>query len=227
MGHRTRPGRGSRRADCRRLTVERDLLAALIPADVTDRIARVRDQLAQVESDRDDLHAAAGRWAATPVGHAHQALHDAQRTHDRDVLRTQDRYLGLWARHRSRQAEQASAAAVTQADCAWQHTLRPHNDELGRRLAGLGRQAGKLKAAQQARDEFLTANPGILDRLHEIDHTISQQQHQLRTSQTRQPIESYTPDTASRLRHQAHLDHIHHQQISQAVQAPHISGPAI
>jgi DNA-directed RNA polymerase specialized sigma24 family protein len=32
------------------------------------------------ESDRADLHAAAGRWADTPVGRAHQALRHAERT---------------------------------------------------------------------------------------------------------------------------------------------------
>jgi hypothetical protein len=34
---------------------ERDRLIRLIPPDVTNELARVRDQIAQVESDRADL----------------------------------------------------------------------------------------------------------------------------------------------------------------------------
>jgi hypothetical protein len=139
----------------------------------------------------------------------------------------EDHYLGLWARHRGRQAEQASATAVTQADRAWQEVLRPHDRELGTQLVGLGRDARELQAAQQVRSDFLTANPGIVDRIREIDHTISQHQRQLRATQTRPAVESYTPDHAARIRHQAHLDHIHHQQIAHAVEAPHIGGPGI
>jgi hypothetical protein len=209
------------------LAGERDRLLASIPPYVTDQLDRVRDQITYVESDRADLHAAAGQWADGPVGHAYQALQYAERTHEHEVVRTQDRYLGLWARHRVSQAEQASAVADTQADRAWQETVRPHDDELGRHVVDLGRECGELEVARQARGDFLTANPGILDRIREIDHTISRQQHQLRTSQTRPPAESYTPDTAARLRQHAHLDHIHHQQITQAVEAPHIGGPGI
>jgi hypothetical protein len=105
--------------------------------------------------------------------------------------------------------------------------VRPHDDELDRHLVGLGREYRKLEVAPKARGDYLTSNPEILDRIREIDHTISRQQHQLRTSQTRPHVESFTPDTAARLRQHAHLDHIHHQQIAQAVEAPHIGGPGI
>jgi hypothetical protein len=205
------------------LTVERDRLVALIPADVTDRIARVRDQTAQVESDRDDLHAAAGRWAATPVGQTYVALQDAVRTHDQDLLRAQDRYLGLWARHRARQTEQGSAIAVTEANRAWQDTVRPHDEELCMQLDRLDSEARTLDAAQQARSDFLTAYPGVRVRIREIDHAIAQQRHQLRTPQTRPAIQWETPAPQPRVRHDAHLDHIHHQHIAQA--GPRIGGP--
>jgi conjugative relaxase-like TrwC/TraI family protein len=209
------------------LTVERDLLAALIPADVTDRIARVRDQLAQVESDRDDLHAAAGRWAATPVGHAHQVVQDAVRTHDQDLLRAQDGYLGLWARHRARQTEQGSAIAVTEADRVWQDAVQPHDNELGTQLDRLGREARTLEAAQQSRRDFLTAYPGVRVRIREIDHAIAQQHHQLRTVQTHPGIQWETPAPQPSVRHDAHLDHIHYQHIAQVMHAPQIGGPGI
>ena len=94
-------------------------------------------------------------------------------------------------------------------------------------LDRLGPEARKLQAAQQARSEFLTAYPGIVVRIGELDRAITQQQHQLRTSQTRPPVESYTPDPAARLRHDPHLDHVHHHQIAQALQAPQIGGPGI
>lgn len=209
------------------LTCERDRLIRLIPPDVTDQIAQVHDQIAQVESDRSDLHAGAGFWALMPVGRAHQVLEDAQRTYERDLARAQDRYLGLWAQHRARQAEQASATAVTQANRAWQDTVRPHNNELGSQLDRLGSEARTLEAAQQARSDFLTAYPGVRVRIREIDHAIAQQQHQLRTSQTRPAIEWETPAPQPSVRHDPHLEHIHHQHVAQAMHAPQIGGPGI
>jgi hypothetical protein len=208
-------------------TCERDRLTRLVPPDVTDQIARVRDQIAQVESDRDDLHAACGRWTTTPVSQAHQALQAAVRNHDQDLLRAQDRYLGLWARRRARQSEQTSAIAVTDANRAWQDTVRPHDKELGMQLDRLGNEARTLEAAQQARSDFLTAYPGVLVRITELDHAITQGQRQLRTSQIRPAVESYTPEPATRFRHDPHLNHIHHQQIANAAQAPRVGGLGI
>jgi conjugative relaxase-like TrwC/TraI family protein len=209
------------------LTCERDRLARLIPPDVTDQVARVRDQIAQVESDRDDLHAAAGRWADTRVGHAHQALQDIVRSHDQDILRAQDRYLGLWARHRARQTEQAGAIAVTEANRAWHETVRPHDKELGTQLDRLGNETRQLDAAQQARSDFLGAYPGVLVRISELDHAITHGQDQLRSGQSRPAVQRETPAPRPSVRHDPHLDHIHHQHITQAAQAPRIGGPAL
>ena len=113
------------------LVAERDRLAASIPPDVTDQLTRLRHQIAQIEADRADLHAGTGRWADTPVRHAHQALQDAQRSHDHDQGRAHDPHLGLWARHRARKAEQTSAINLTQADTVWQETIRPYDEQLG------------------------------------------------------------------------------------------------
>ncbi len=209
------------------LTVERDRLIRLLPPDVTDKIAGVRDQIAQAETDRADLHAAAGRWADTPVGHAHQAFQDAMRTHDQDLLRAQDRYLGLWARHRARQAEQGSAIAIIEANRAWQDTVRPHDKELGMELDRLGNEARTLEAAQQTRADFCNAYPGVRVRIREIDHAIAQEQDQLRTGRTRPAIQWETPAPQPSVRHDAHLDHIHQQHIAEALQAPQIGGPAL
>jgi hypothetical protein len=133
------------------------------------------------------------------------------RNHDQDLLRAQDRYLGLWARRRARQSEQTSAIAVTDANRAWQDTVRPHDKELGMQLDRLGNEARTLEAAQQARSDFLTAYPGVLVRITELDHAITQGQRQLRTS----------------FRHDPHLNHIHHQQIANAAQAPRVGGLGI
>ncbi len=116
------------RARTAELIAERDRLAASIPPDVTDQLTRLRHQIAHIEADRADLHAGTGRWANTPVGHARQALQDAQRTHGHDLVRAHDPYLGLWARHRARKAEQASAIALTQAETDWQETIQPYDD---------------------------------------------------------------------------------------------------
>ena len=60
------------------LTSERDKLTQLIPPDVSDQLTRNRQQVAEVESDRADLHAGTGFWAHTSVGHALQAFQYAQ-----------------------------------------------------------------------------------------------------------------------------------------------------
>lgn len=209
------------------LTGERERLIRLIPPDVTDQLAGVREQIAQVEADRDDLHAAAGRWAATPVGHAYLDLEGAVRTHDQDLLRTQDRYLGLWALHRARQSERASAIGVTEANRAWQETIGPHDEELGSQLDRLGNQARTLEAAQQARSDFLIAYPGVRVRIREIDRAISHQQHELRAKQTRPSVEWQTPSPQHGVvRTNPHLEHIHHQHIA-AHEAPQVGGPAL
>ena len=206
------------------LTVERDRLTGLIPPKVATQLAEVRDRIAETEADRDDLHAGRGRWATTPASHAHRALQDAVRAHDQDVLRAHDRYLGLLARYRARQAEQASNSAVTDANRAWQDTVRSYDQHLGRVLDRLGGEARTLEAAQQARSDFLAAYPGITVRIREIDRAISQQQHQFRTWQSRTSVESYTPAPQPSVRHDAHLDHVHHRHIAQA---PQIGGPGI
>ena len=208
------------------LVAERDRLAASIPPDVTDQLTRLRHQIDQIDADRADLHAGTGRWAGTPVRHAHQALHDAQRSHDHDLARAHDPYLGLWARHRARKAEQTSNINLTQAETDWHETIRPHDDQLGMQQGRLSRQAGKLEAAQQTRTDFLAAHPDIVDRISQLDHAITQQ-HRLPVQQTRPPIQSPGPALQPRLRHDPHLEYIHHQQIAEAVHAPQIGGPGI
>jgi hypothetical protein len=143
------------------------------------------------------------------------------------VLRVQDRYLGLWARRRARQTEEASAIGVTEANRAWQETVRPHDKELGKQLDQRGNEARKLEAAQQTRSDFLTAYPGVRVRIREIDDAIAQQQHQLRTAQTDPALQWETPAPQPSVRHDPHLEHIHHQHIAHALQAPHIGGPAM
>ena len=209
------------------LSGERDRLTQLIPPDVSDQLTRTRQQVAQVESDRADLHAGTGLWAHTSVGHTLQAFKHAQSTHERDVARAQDRYLGLLARHRARQAEQASALAVTRAGTVWRDTVQPHDHQLATQLDRLGQQASRLEAAQRARIEFLTDHPEVTARIAAIDRAITQQQHQMRTAASRPVFEWQTPPPQPALRHDAHLEHIHHQHIAAAHQAPQIGGPAL
>jgi hypothetical protein len=206
------------------LTDERDRLTKLIPPDVTDQLTRVRQQVAQVETDRTDLHAGTGFWAHSSVSQALQALQHAQRTHDHDVLRARDRYLGLLARHRARQTEQASNIAVTQASAAWQDTIRPHDHQLANQLEQLGQETTKLEATQQTRHEFLTAHPEVTARITQIDRAIAQQHHQLRAAAAPRPaFEWRTPAPQPGIRH----DHIHQQHIAVTHQAPQIGGPAL
>ncbi len=207
------------------LVGERDRLAASIPPDVTDQLIRLRHQIAQVEADGADLHAGTGRWANTPVGQAQRALQDAQRSHDHDLARAHDPDLGLWARHRARRAEQASAVNRTQAETDWRETIRPHDDHLDRQKDRLGSDARTLEAAQQARTDYLATHPEIVDRISQLDQAITQQR--LQVQQARRPVQSPRPALQTAVRHDPHLEYLHHQQIAEAVHAPQIGGPGI
>ena len=141
------------------------------------------------------------------------------------MARAQERYLGLLARHRARQGEQASALAVTRAGTVWRDTVQPHGHQLGNQLDRLGQEASRLEAAQQARTEFLTDHPEVTARITAIDRAITQQQHQTRTA-PRPVFEWQTPPPQPAVRNDAYLEHIHHQHIAAAHQAPQI-GPAL
>ncbi len=208
------------------LVAERDRLAASIPPDVTDQLARLRHQIVCIEADRADLQAGTGRWADTPVRHVHQALHDARRTHDYDLVRSHDPYLGLWARHRGRRAEQTSAINLTQAETVWQEAIRPHDEQLRIQKDRLVSDARTLEAAHQTRTEFLAAHPDIVGRITQLDHVITEQQR-LAVQAARPPIESTRADLQPRLGHDPNLECVHHQQIAEAIHAPRIGGPGI
>ncbi len=208
------------------LIAQRDRLAASIPPDVTDQLTRLRHQIAHIEADRADLHAGTGRWAHTPVGQAQRALQDAQRSHDHELARAHDPHLGLWVRHRARKAEQTSNINVTQAETVWLETIRPHDDRLDMQKDRLVSEARTLEAGQQTRTEFLAAHPDIVDRISQLDHSITQQQR-LQARQARLPVDTPTPALQPRLRHDPHLEYLPHQQTAQAVHAPQIGGPGI
>ena len=161
-----------------------------IPPDVTDQLTRLRHQIAQVEADRADLHAGTGRWADTPVGHAHQALQDAQRSHDHDLRPGPgplSRAVGPTPSPPSRtsQRHQPSPKPTPPG----RRPSDPTTTNSASRLDRLGSDARTLEAAQQARTDFLAAHPDIVDRISEIDHAITQQ-HRLPVQQTRPPIQS-------------------------------------
>jgi hypothetical protein len=210
-----------------RLSSERDRLIGLIPPDVTETLTQVRQQVARVESDRSDLRAGAGRWTDTPVGHAYRHLQQAERVHDRDLFQSRDRSVGMWARHRARQGEQVSAVAVTQAETAWQDTIRPHEHELAARLSRLSEEAETLDAAHQARTAFLAENPAVTARITDIETAIIEQHRKMRAEAARPTVESRKPAPRPDVRHDPHQAHIAHQQAAATLNAPQIGGPSL
>jgi hypothetical protein len=80
-----------------------------------------------------------------------------------------DAHLGLLARRRARQTEQASAEVLARADTAWQDTIRPHVDQLGVERDRLVRLTGQLESAQHARRAFFDANPETISHIGELN----------------------------------------------------------
>ena len=91
----------------------------------------------------------------------------------------------------------------------------------------LGRQAGKLEAAQQTRSDFLAAHPQIVGRISQLDHAITQQQRlPVQPNPTTRRVADARPPSPAR-GHDPHLEYVHYQQIAEAIHAPQIGGPGI
>lgn len=145
---------------------ERDRLVGSIPPDVTDQLARLRDDQAALDRDIADLQSGTGRWAETPVRPAYDALRRARQAHDDNVHQAHDPHQGILARNH--QAVEVSASSLHVAEAAWEHVIEPHADQLAVRQTELAGQADQLQAAQRARAEFIAANPEIVSDIQKL-----------------------------------------------------------
>jgi conjugative relaxase-like TrwC/TraI family protein len=155
---------------------ERDRLLAAIPPDVSDRLARLREDQADLQRDLADLQNGAGRWADTPVGATHEALRHARWAHDDALRRAQESGRGVLARRRNRQSAEVSAATLGEADTARQQVIGSHARQLGALRAQLGAEKKELEAAERARAEYLAAHPEVVDRIRQLNQALTKQQ---------------------------------------------------
>ena len=100
------------------LRAEHRQLVGSIPPAVTNELAHVREQQADLEKDLADLRTGAGRWANTPVRASYEDLRVASRAHEENLRRFQDPHRGLLARHRSREDLRTSVATLQAAERA-------------------------------------------------------------------------------------------------------------
>jgi hypothetical protein len=195
---------------------ERDRLLAAIPPDVTNQLGRLRPDQAVLERDLADLQTSAGRWADTDVRAAHETLRQARRAHDDQLHRADGPRQGVLARRRNRQAAEGTAAALGEADTAWQQAIGPHADQLTGQQAQLSGQVAQLEAARAVRAEYLDTHPEIVDRIRDLNQALANQaareRRRGRAGQRRLP--QPTPLAAA----------VHQQPLPEAV---HPAGPEI
>lgn len=154
------------------MRTERDQLRAAIPPDVTHQLTRLRDQQAAAQRDLADLHAGTGRWAHTPGRSAYLELVQARRAHNDALRRAEDPHQGMLGRRRNRQAVETSAAKLRTAEAAWKQAAEPHDQQLAALQADLAWQGEELDSAQQARADYLEANPQVVGRVRELEKTL-------------------------------------------------------
>jgi hypothetical protein len=151
-------------------------LVEMIPPDVSDELARVREQQQALDKDLADLRTGAGRWANTPVRLNYEDLQLARRAHEENLRRAQDPHGGLLARHRSRAGLTTSVAALQAAERAWQQAAEPDARLLESERSRLSDDACELERAQQARVEFIKTNPEHIDRINQLHRAARAQQ---------------------------------------------------
>ena len=158
------------------LRAEHRQLVGSIPPAVTNELAHVREQQADLEKDLADLRTGAGRWANTPVRASYENLQVARRVHEENLRRAQNPHRGFLARHRSREDLKTSAATLQAAERAWQRTTEPHAQPLEGEQSRLAAQIGELQDAQQARADFIESHPELADRISQLRRAIETQQ---------------------------------------------------
>ena len=156
------------------LLAERDRLRASIPPDVSAELDRLRKQTAKVGADLAALQTGTGRWKTDPaVGRARHDLDDARYAQQHAAKVAADPHLGLFARRRARYAQQAAAAALTRADSAWQQTIGHRANDLAAEHSRLQHEIVQAQAAQSARTAYLSGHPDLVDRIRQIDDTLT------------------------------------------------------
>jgi conjugative relaxase-like TrwC/TraI family protein len=158
------------------LRAEHRQLVGSIPPAVTNELAHVREQQADLEKDLADLRTGAGRWANTPVRASYENLQVARRVHEENLRRAQNPHRGFLARHRSREDLRTSAATLQAAERAWQRMTEPHAQPLEGEQSRLAAQIGELQDAQQARADFIESHPELADRISQLRRAIETQQ---------------------------------------------------
>jgi hypothetical protein len=162
------------------LQAERQRLVATVPPDVSAQLARVRQEQSAIERDLAHLRAGTGRWLNTPVGDAHYQLLATQSAHRQAQRRAEAQ--GIFGRRRARQDVEASLASVEESKRAMRRASEPHARGLLEQQASLADELSQLEARQQARAEFIDANPGVTDRIVEIDRAVQIEQASERRS---------------------------------------------
>ena len=172
------------------LRAEHRQLVGSIPPAVTNELAHVREQQADLEKDLADLRTGAGRWANTPVRASYENLQVARRVHEENLRRAQDPHRGFLARHRSREDLRTSGATLQAAERTWQRTTEPHAQPLEGEQSRFAAQIGELEDAQQTRADFIESHPELADRISQLRRAIETQQaspHRLRPFATSTP----------------------------------------
>ena len=169
-----------------RLEDERRRLGRLVPPDVTRQRDTARARLAAAHTDLAHLHAGTGRWANTRADQARRALAAAHTARERAAKRADDDSLGRLARRGAQRDLQRAEQDLTAAKNRWGSDWAPHAAHLESWRNHLASDAARLETAGHARNNWMTANPDVLQRIDTLDRDIAelrQQQHELAREQ--------------------------------------------
>jgi conjugative relaxase-like TrwC/TraI family protein len=175
-----------------RLRAERQELIDSIPADITNRLAEVRDEEARARQDLVDLQSGSGRWADTEVGEALRRRDEAAAAHREAEERAADRYLGLLALRRARRAEQTTRSDLEVAARDANAVVASCERKIDTGIQRLREEAGRLSDAGEARRRFLVDNK-VRERIGFIDQQIAGERARVRTvgsTTAQQPLTS-------------------------------------
>jgi conjugative relaxase-like TrwC/TraI family protein len=154
------------------LYVERNRLAASVPADHSAELDRHRQQLARLDQDARDLADGTGRWAGTSAGGAARAARDAAVAYQRAQQVARDEGLGWWARHKARAGLRDVGARFDAAVQAWRAVGEPEAQLLEARRRQVAPEVARLEKAQHAREAFLVEHPDLPGRISDLGRAI-------------------------------------------------------
>jgi hypothetical protein len=154
------------------LAAERRQLIGIIPPDLSAPLAGLRQEQAALERDLADLRTGAGRWSDTAVADAYYQLLRAQSSHREALWRAEAPRQGILDRRRARQEVEATLGTIEEAERALRKASEPHARGLREQCARVAGEARQLEARQQARTEFIHANPEVMDRIGELARAV-------------------------------------------------------